>query len=133
MKFPAVRLNGVQARAVARGFGSIIPVLKLRVYECSILPDHVHLVIERHCDLIEDIVGYLKRAATRQLNREHRHPLAEYRRKNGELPSPWVEGGWVRYLNDQQAIVDAVDYVKKNPLKMGLKAQHWNFIIPIDS
>lgn len=94
------------------------------------MPDHVHLVMGRHPEPAENLVAYLKRAATRQLNREGLHPLRDHRRENGATPSPWVEGGWVRYLNDREAVIDASDYVRRNPLKRGLKKQNWTFVSP---
>ena len=129
--FPAVTFNGLQARAIARGFDSILPVIGVRLYACAIMPDHVHIVAVRHPKLlIEEIVGFLKRAATRRLTREDIHPLSEFRRQNGRTPSPWVDGGWHRYLNSRAAIGDAVDYVWKNPARIGLPGQPWWFIVP---
>ena len=39
-------------------------------------------------------------------------------------------GGWNRYLNRDPEIVDAVDYVEKNPEKLGFKRQRWSFVVP---
>lgn len=83
--------------------------------------------------LIEDIVAYLKRAATRQLHREGIHPLRDYRRNTGRVPPPWVEGGWFRYLNDDTAIEAAIDYARKNPTRIGLPVQRWPFVTPIQA
>ena len=59
--YPPVRLTGIQAPAVGVRFASIIPILELRVYACSIMPDHVHLVIDRHPTLlVERTVEFLK-------------------------------------------------------------------------
>jgi REP element-mobilizing transposase RayT len=127
--YPAVRFTGIQARAVGRGFGKILPVLGVKALACAIMPDHVHVVIDRHPHLlIEEIVAHLKRAATRQMTREDIHPLRDYHRNTGRVPQPWVEGGWFRYLNDDQAIADAVDYVRQNPTKIGLPIQTWSFV-----
>ena len=82
--YPPVRFNGLQARAVARGFASIVERIGLVVYACSIMPDHVHLVFARHPATVEEIVGFLKRAATRELTREGLHPLAQYRRRGAQ-------------------------------------------------
>ena len=128
--YPPVRFNGLQARAVARGFASIVERIGLVVYACSIMPDHVHLVFARHPATVEEIVGFLKRAATRELTREGLHPLAEYRRARGTVPTPWVIGGWNRYLNRAPEIADATDYVEKNPEKLGFKRQSWSFVLP---
>src|SRR5690348_508627 len=44
LKYPAVELSGVQARAVARGISAIVPKVDLIIHACAIMPDHVHLV-----------------------------------------------------------------------------------------
>jgi REP element-mobilizing transposase RayT len=129
--YPAVRFDGLQARAVARGFGAILPKIRVCAFACAIMPDHVHIVIDRNPEwLIEDIVAYLKRSATRQLNREGIHPLRDFHRNTGRVPPPWVEGGWFRYLNDDIAIESAIDYVRKNPIRIGLPPQRWRFVTP---
>jgi REP element-mobilizing transposase RayT len=128
--YPPVRFTGVQARAVARGFASIVDALGLVVYACAIMPDHVHIVLARHGESIESVVGFLKRAATRQLTREGLHPLGAFRRANGRIPTPWVVGGWSRYLNAEPEIVDASDYVVHNPERIGFKRQTWSFVVP---
>ena len=85
-------------------------------------------MVGRHLEPTENLVAYLKRAATRQLNREDLHPLRDHHRQNGATPSPWVEGGWVRYLNNREAVIDASDYVGRNPVKRGFKRQTWTFV-----
>lgn len=121
----------MQARAVGRGFASILPVIGLKVHDCAVMPDHVHMVIERHrCLLIEEIIAFLKRAATRSLTREGIHPLQSCQRRSGRVPSPWVEDGWFRYLSDCEAVEDAIDYVERNPPKIGLPPQRWRFVTP---
>ncbi|MCI0363743.1 MAG: transposase, partial [Phycisphaerales bacterium] len=100
------------------------------VHACSIMPDHVHLVVCRGARIIEQIAGHLKSFATRQLNDEGIHPLANFR-KNGETPSIWARGTrWTRYLNSIDDMVRSIKYVEDNPAKDGLPRQHWNFVTP---
>lgn len=128
LRYPPVRLNPSQIEAVGRGFEKIIPKIKLRIFACSILPDHVHLVIDRHPDPIEEIIGYLKRAATRELNRAGLNPLADYQTESGEVPSIWVRGGWNRYLNAADEIIGAVAYAKHNLIGARMRPQSWPFV-----
>src|SRR5262245_23257728 len=72
--YPAVRFDGLQARAVGTGFAAIVAKMRYVIHACAIMPDHVHLVIARHEMLVEDIAAYLKRAATRELNAQGIHP-----------------------------------------------------------
>src|SRR5689334_2056391 len=48
LKHPEVVFSGVQARAVARGFASVCAKSSYIVHACSIMPQHIHLVIRRH-------------------------------------------------------------------------------------
>ena len=48
MKYPPVRLTGIQARAAARGLGQAVENLRLTVHACAGMPDHVQLVVVRH-------------------------------------------------------------------------------------
>jgi REP element-mobilizing transposase RayT len=128
LKYRPVRFNGLQARAIERGFADIAAKLNLQLYACAIMHDHVHIVPRRHRLPIEEIVGHLKRAATRELNREDLHPLADHRSARGRVPSPWVENGWFRYLDNEDAVVGAIDYVWSNPTKIGLRHQPWWFL-----
>jgi len=89
----------------------------------------VHFVVGRHESTIEYLTGILKRAGTRQLKEENRHPLSAHTRDDGRTPSPWTDGGWVRYLNSAEEIIDAIDYVRRNPTRIGRQVQEWNFVI----
>ena len=129
--YPAVVLDEQQRACVARGFETIVPILQLVVYACVIMPDHVHLVTKRHPKYIEDIVGFLKRAATRQLTVEGLHPLQGFINRSNRVPSPWVDSGWNRFIVDHRLIEPAVDYVTNNPIKVGLPCQSWPFTSPI--
>ena len=126
--YPAVRFNQTQRDAIATGIADIIPKIDLHLLACAIMWDHVHVVTLRHREPIEEIVGYLKRAATRALTRAQVHPLAGYETSRGRIPTPWVEGGWNRYLNGWHEIVDAIGYVQANPRKCGLPPQRFGFV-----
>src|SRR3990172_10959289 len=67
LKYPAVCFNGIQARAIGRGFEKFATSSGLVVWACAILPDHAHLVVARHRYVVEQIANLLKGAATRQM------------------------------------------------------------------
>lgn len=48
LMYPAVRLTGVQARAIARGFAAQCCRSRYFVFACAILRNHAHLVVGRH-------------------------------------------------------------------------------------
>lgn len=95
LMFPPVRLSGLQARAVGRGFAVVIEKAGFFVHACAILPCHVHLVLARHEYRVEQMINLLKGGATRRLIEEGLHPLQEYPQKDGSFPSPWgaIAGG----------------------------------------
>jgi REP element-mobilizing transposase RayT len=101
LKYPAVHWSDKQIEAVANGFQSCVQKSKLTIWACSILPEHVHLVVARHKLEIEQIVNLLKGEATKQLNRSNLHPLAAFANANKRAPSPWAENQWKVYLNDE--------------------------------
>jgi REP element-mobilizing transposase RayT len=128
LKRPAIRFNGIQARAVGRGFADYSSRSGLEVLACAILPDHVHLVLARHRLRVEQLVIQLKSAATRQLVAESIHPHQLLPLKNGAPPKCFARGEWKVFLNDEEAVSRAIRYVNTNPEKERLPSQHWPFV-----
>ncbi len=128
LKYSPVIFNGVQARAVARGFAEVLRTRDYPVYACAILPEHAHLVIGRHAQTVERIVAHLKRGATLRLFAEEIHPLIQFPKP---VPSPWSKRtGWIVYLNDDQSVRHRIKYVEENPAKDGKPLQRWSFVKP---
>ena len=130
LKFPPVRLNGVQARAVGRGFQMICPKVRLVTHACAIMPDHVHMVVARHPLDGDELIACLKRAGSRGMNAEDMHPMRAYRRANGRLPCPWAERGWKVFLHSPEEMWSRIRYVKQNPIRAGFRSQRWSFVVP---
>ena len=97
--YDPVLFNGLQARAVARGFATQVEKSGYVIYACAILKNHAHLVIKRHRYGVVQVVNLLKGAASRELEREGLHPLMDDRRPDGTLPSPWASKCWKVYLD----------------------------------
>jgi REP element-mobilizing transposase RayT len=129
LKYPPVQFTGTQARAIGRGFARAIQRSGFTVWACSILPEHVHAVIARHTYKVEQIVNLLKGEATKQLNRENLHPLAAYA-GDDRSPTPWADRRWKVFLDTEEAIEDAIEYVEQNPVKEGKPRQRWSFVTP---
>lgn len=133
LKYPPVTFNGRQARAIARGFADYIDRAGVLVCACSILPDHVHLVIARTHLKCESIANQLKGAATRRIIDEGLHPLAAYQRPGASRPPKmWARGQWTVYLDSAEDIRRAIRYVEDNPLKEGKRRQRWTFVSAFD-
>jgi len=132
LRYPPVRFTGVQARAVGRGFAEFVARTDLTVWACSILSDHVHMVVGRHRYPVEQAVTLLKGAATRRLSAEGLHPFRSEVPIRGRLPRPWARGEWKVFLNDADEIARAIRYVERNPIKEGKPPQKWSFVRHVD-
>jgi REP element-mobilizing transposase RayT len=129
LRYPSVRFTGVQARAVGRGFANAVRKSGLTIWACSILSEHVHLVVARHTYKVEQIANLLKGEATKALIAESLHPLAAYRVR-GKMPSPWAAKQWKVYLDHDDAIDAAIKYVEANPENECKRRQKWPFVTP---
>src|SRR5262249_9209563 len=131
LKYPPVTLTGRQALAVGEGFRRFARKSGLGVWACSILPEHVHLVLARHRYKIEQAVSLLKGEATRRLRDADMPPRKAFRGgPNKRLPSLWAENQWKVYLDSEEGIDNAIRYVEENPVREGKPRQSWGFVQP---
>jgi REP element-mobilizing transposase RayT len=130
LRYPPVIFDGRQALSIAHGFARMAAKGQYQVYACSILPEHVHLVLGRHSYRVETMVRLLKADATTELIQDGRHPLAAWPQPDGALPSPWARRRWKVFLDDDADIVRAIRYVEENPVKEGKRPQRWSFVVP---
>ena len=119
LKYPPVRLTGLQARAMRRGFAEYQKKNGLFVWACSILPDHLHLVIGQPRLAPTPMKIQLKGAAVRRLKTEGLHP---------QIPKLFGRGGRCVFLDTAEAVRRRIDYVEQNPIKEGLPRQYWSFV-----
>jgi REP element-mobilizing transposase RayT len=132
LQFPPVVLDDAQIASAARGFANSVEKSRLTIWACSILPEHVHLVIARCRYKVEQAVNLLKGEATKQLLTDNLHPLASHRDFRGRVPTPWAANCWKVFLNDEPHIDHAIAYVEDNPEKERppRPRQHWPFVTP---
>jgi len=130
LKNPPVVLSGKQALSVGHAFANGVRKSRYSIWACSILPEHVHLVIARHTYEVEKIANLLKGEATKQLKKESLHPQARYLAADGKLPSMWAKGQWKVFLDNEEAIEAAIRYVEENPAKEDKPPQKWSFVTP---
>ncbi|MEI7836420.1 MAG: transposase [Planctomycetota bacterium] len=127
LRHPPVAFTGRQALAVGQGFAQACQEAAFVIHACSILPEHVHLVVARHERRIEQVVAHLKSRATKHLTAEGLHPFDEEPQEDGTLATPWGRNGWNVYLNTPTEIRRAIRYVRENPGKEGKPEQRWSF------
>jgi REP element-mobilizing transposase RayT len=125
---PPVRFNGKQARQIGIGFADRVRRSGYGVLACSVMPDHAHLVIERHRYDIEKVAEFLKGAATKAMTDAGMHPFQNDLYQNGKRPTPWARHCWKCFLFTDADVVRAVKYVEENPAKQGLPRQQWTFV-----
>ncbi len=132
--YPEVYFSGKQALSVGVGFRRAINEGNYVVHACSILPQHVHMVIGPHKRNIRRIVGHLKGRATQQLALDGLHPLAHFHQPDGATPSPWARNSWAVFIFSEKHMREAIQYVNDNPLKEGKPRQKWSFVrqYPLD-
>ena len=131
LKLPPVQLSGIQAQGVGTGFANGVRKSGLTIWACSIMPEHIHLVIARHTYKVEQICNLLKGEATKQLRKLSLHPrLNMEQQPGGKLESMWAEHQWMVYLDCVEAIEAAIRYVEENPEKEGKPRQKWSFVTP---
>jgi REP element-mobilizing transposase RayT len=119
-----------QALSIANGFKEQAMKSDYAIWACSILPEHTHLVIARHRYEAEQIANLLKGAATRQLITDGIHPLQQYAKVNKRTPGMWARHQWKSFLDSDEAIENAINYVIENPLKEDKPRQNWKWITP---
>ncbi|HWL93642.1 MAG TPA: transposase [Phycisphaerae bacterium] len=99
--------------------------IDFQIWACSIMPDHVHVVVGRSGLKIEEVSSLLKSGASRRLVSES---FLNARRNDGRIPSVWAEGEWKTYLSTPRQVLRAIDHVQQNPVEAGLKPQRWSFV-----
>ena len=132
LKHPPVEFTGQQAREVGNAFARFAVQQSLPVHACSILPGHVHLVIGRHNQRIEQTIILLKGEGTRRLIQLGLHPCAHLPFSKGRPPSMWSRGGWKVYLDSVPAVLAAIRYVEENFVREGKQRQEWSFVVPFE-
>ena len=96
------------------------------VLACCIMPNHVHAIVLDHENPPKRIIGHFKARAT--------HRLKEEKLLSKETPSsPWARKGWSVFLDKEEAVFQAIQYVERNPIRDGLPPQTWSFIAKNDN
>ena len=131
---PAVRFDGHQALAAAKGIEHAAARDDLTLWALALMSDHTHLVLARRggagrgVRTAEAVTARLKAAAAARLRIEGLHPFADRPDRRGRLPTVWQEKQWVVFLQTPRRVRGAIRYIRRNPLKDGLPEQRWSFV-----
>jgi REP-associated tyrosine transposase len=109
---------------VAHAFDNAIRLCGYTCYALAIMPDHVHLLIRKHKDLAETMIGKLQEQTRIELNesgvRGPGHPV-------------WAQGGYKVFLDTPEDVWRTLGYIEQNPVKQRLPVQRWPFLTPYDN
>jgi REP element-mobilizing transposase RayT len=131
LKYPPVRFDEPARLAIASGFAKACGDAEIVMHACCIGYDHCHVVTERHpVKTIEQVVALLKGRATQAMRAAACHPLARFARGDQALPTPWAEGLWKVFIDEEAQLQSAIGYVECHPMKEGLPTQEWDFVTP---
>lgn len=124
LQHPALEFDAAAREEIGRAFGEVISTQRYTCYACVVMPDHVHLLLRKHRDLAEDMMGWLQEASRYRLydmgHRPPDHPV-------------WTSGsGWKVFLDHPDEVRRTVGYIERNPSPLGLPPQHWPFVRPYD-
>ena len=126
LKYDVMVLDGRAALDAAKAIGKVVRSADYVVRAFAIMRDHVHVVVMGHAHRYERIVAAMKAVSARAV-RELRG-MNQGRRKRDPV---WSKGYWVRYINDDGGLRNAIRYVERNPVKAGLPKQQWSFVSPV--
>lgn len=124
LKHPLLEVRGRAVEVVAEAFAHVNDGEKYTCYACAIMPDHVHILIRKHKHRAEEMIDRLQDASRRALIESELlpqdHPV-------------WTSGsGWKVFLDHPDEVERTIPYIDKNPVKIGLPAQQWPFVIEYD-
>src|SRR4029079_11798334 len=90
LDYPVIRFNAKQRDAIGKVFGEVTREHNYTCYACAVMPDHVHVVIRKHRDSAEQMIGNLQGASRTRLRSDgvvaDEHPV-------------WTRNGWKVFLN----------------------------------
>lgn len=108
---------------VAESIAAVIKENDYVCHACAVMPDHVHLLLRRHRDHAESMIERFQRASRQALIdaglRSVTHPV-------------WGGKGWKVFLNTSEDFFRTIEYIRENPLKIGLPAEEWDFVVAYD-
>lgn len=123
LKFDLLTFSEDEIQSVAAAFAHVIKKHNYTCYGCAIMPDHVHLLIRKHRDKAEDMIGNFQEASweriIEQKNRSSDHPV-------------WGGPGWKVYLNTIEDMERTIRYIRANPIKARMPEQFWDFVMEYD-
>jgi len=125
LQHPLLAFDETIRGAVADALSEVIQQQRYTCYACSVMPDHVHILMRKHKHLAEEMIELLKEVSRSQLF--FRGLVA------GDHPI-WASGsGWKVFLDEPKDVRRTIGYIENNPLEIGLPKQSWPFVKEYDN
>jgi REP element-mobilizing transposase RayT len=124
LKYPLMTFGSDETLVIADAFSRVIQRMIYTCYACAIMPEHIHLVIRKHKHSAEEMIANFQRES---------HLLLR-ERDTIDLEHPvWGGHGWKVFLDEPSDIWRTNEYVRENPVKIGLPIQEYSFVMPYDN
>jgi REP element-mobilizing transposase RayT len=119
LKFKVLRFGAHEIETIAAALGETIACQNYTCYACTVMPDHVHIVIRKHKHRAEEMIERFQECSRLRLCsaglRHADHPV-------------WGGPGWKVFLDHPDEIRRTVRYVQENPVQWHLPPQSWEFV-----
>ena len=124
LKHPVLTFDDVDVTLLGKSFGQIIGERDYICHACTIMPDHVHMLIRRQCDRAEEMIAAFQETG--------RTDLIDAGKRSPTQPV-WTAGpGWKTFINSRRQFEAEIGYIRQNPKKIGKPEQAWDFVTEYD-
>jgi REP element-mobilizing transposase RayT len=123
LKHELLEIDPQDFPVVAEGLARTIELYRYTCWACAVMPDHVHVLIRKHRDTAEQMIGRLQNGSM--------SAMREARRRGGEHPV-WGGAGWKVFQDSPEDVRRTIAYIRNNPVKMKLPEQRWGFVKEYD-
>jgi len=124
LKYSLLKFDKPEIMEIAQAFTDMITQQCYTCYACTIMPDHVHVLIRKHKHSAEEMIENLQESSRLRL-RETKH-------RSWDHPV-WGGEGWKVFLHHPSEVREIIRYIEDNPIKWGLPRQKWPYVAEYDN
>lgn len=125
MNFPVFWIDEAKRQAFAEAFRDVVHQQGYTCYACAICANHAHLVIRVHRDDALTMFNHFADSARERLRLRFPNEISPHHPVISARP-------YKVFLHTPDEVRQRIDYVEGNPLKEGLAAQKFDFVVPYD-
>lgn len=123
LDFAPLWFDDAKRQALGDAIGEVVRNVGYTVWACAVLKNHVHLCVRRHRD---DAVTMWHAFADKT-----RDAIRLFADVDDEHPV-WSTRPYKVFLYTPEEVRRVIKYIEENPLKEGLAAQVWDFVVAYD-